>query len=234
MHLKSIPTLLIFLFIVSCDWTPDETEAKYGPAKRDKTEKDCSRDFTPEKSKGGTHFCGPFNEALRIDRDFPRASFGQSAIENRVNDIRTWYSNSQEVINDNQSAVREYSRIDHVKTSDVEQRVKHYTISRTQSMIRLNFLEWENEVKAYFYFNTSQGNYNQGLYFAYISYGGYGCSDLRVYFDSEGNVVRLMEDYDGQGAISNEPLVATECDAHNLVKQHVEDYLKEAMEIIAQ
>ena len=231
MHTKSF-LFLALVVLNGCDWTPDETEAKYGPAKKDKTEKDCSRDFTPEKSKVETYFCGPFDDALRIDRDFPRASFDQSAIDHRVKDIRTWYYHSQEKINDNQSAVSCYSRTDNVKTSDVEQRVKHYTISRTQSMIRLNFLEWENEVKAYFYFNTSQGNYNQGLYFAYISYGGYGCSDLRVYFDSEGNVIKLMEDYDGQGAFSNEPLIATECNADNLVKQHVEYYLQEAMAII--
>ena len=112
--------------------------------------------------------------------------------------------------------------------------MKRYTINSTQSMIRLNFYEWENEVKAYFYFNTSQGNYNQGLYFAYISYGGYGRSDLRVYFDSEGNVIKLMEDYDGQGEVSTEPLIVTKCNAVILVKQYVEHYLQEAMAIINQ
>ena len=69
----------------------------------------------------GTYFCGPFDDALRIDRDFPKASFGQSAIDYRVKDIRTWYYHSQEKISDNQSAVSRYSRTDNVKTSDFEQ-----------------------------------------------------------------------------------------------------------------
>lgn len=234
MHTKSLLFLALVMFLLGCAWDPKDPETEEGPAKRGKTKENCTSDFTPEKSKVGTYFCGPFDDALRIDRDFPRASFGQSAIDDRVNDIRTWYYHSQEKISDNQPAISRYSRKDIVKTSEVEQRVKHYIISSTQSMIRLNFYEWENEVKAYFYFNTSQGNYNQGLYFAYISYGGYGCSDLRVYFDSEGNVIKLMEDYDGQGAFSTEPLIATKCNADNLVKQHVEYYLQEAMAIINQ
>ena len=50
MHTKSF-LFLALVVLNGCDWDSKEPGTEDGPAKRDKTEENCTSDFTPEKSK---------------------------------------------------------------------------------------------------------------------------------------------------------------------------------------
>lgn len=142
--------------------------------------------------------------------------------ESRIKIIKSLYYKSQNYINSNPKY-----KVVTGKLNTIKHTIKSFTLPENLTVVSGQFSGWEFDESISFYKKDG------GLYFVFITnYDVQGKTELRIYFDTDENIIKILEKSDRENGILSDNIPVTDPTRINTINSYINEKRRECNSLL--